>query len=91
MNLVEYQIPLQDNITMEYTTFLKIITALIFDVVLTTMAHNAINSVLKKLEFAPLVAWETKPASMYPLVVTQAMIDWCIPQQYQQQHQQHRQ
>ena len=66
MNLVEDQIPLADNITMEYTTFLKLISALIFDVVLTTMAHSATNSVLKNLECAPLVARGRESASMYP-------------------------
>ena len=66
MNLVEYQIPLEDNITMEYTTFLNSISALIFNVMLTTMAHSATNSVLKDLECAPLVARGTESASMYP-------------------------
>ena len=50
---------MHDKINMEYATFLKLITALIYDVVLGTMAHSVINSVPKKLEFAPLVAWET--------------------------------
>ena len=48
------------------TTFLNLILALILDVVLTTIAHSMTNSAPKKLEFAPLVAWGTESASMYP-------------------------
>ena len=36
----------QDKLTMEYTTFLNLISALIFDAVQTTMVHIAPNSVL---------------------------------------------
>ena len=38
--------PFQDKLTMEYTTLLNLISALIFDVAPTTMVHIAPNSVL---------------------------------------------